>query len=227
MAQVRQEIHDEVCEKGFDPSATPHAYYGSKELDASLLMTRSPLLPPPIRACRPIERSEGADVDGLSCVSHRGDRRRPPPAKVIPRLHVRLIDNLAMSASSRRRRALRTDARAAQRRWAIAEEFDTRAGAWSATFRRLSRMLAWSTRRTTLTARESPRPALRSGLGRVPGPRRLRAISAIRDAGGPAALLLDDAEVDRVATRPLSVRGGCAGFPLLRPMPKALSATSR
>ena len=37
--RVRQEIHDEVCSKGFDKKRNTFTqYYGSKELDASLLM---------------------------------------------------------------------------------------------------------------------------------------------------------------------------------------------
>jgi GH15 family glucan-1,4-alpha-glucosidase len=37
--QLRAEVHDEVCEKGFDPRRNTFTqYYGSEELDASLLM---------------------------------------------------------------------------------------------------------------------------------------------------------------------------------------------
>jgi GH15 family glucan-1,4-alpha-glucosidase len=37
--QVRQEIHDDVCTKGYDADRNTFTqYYGSKELDASLLM---------------------------------------------------------------------------------------------------------------------------------------------------------------------------------------------
>ena len=67
--KVRQQIHDDVIAKGFDAKRNTFIqYYGSKELDASLLMI--PLvhfLPRPTRACvARSRRSRGADASTAS-----------------------------------------------------------------------------------------------------------------------------------------------------------------
>ena len=123
---ARDEVHREVCERGFDAERNTFTqYYGSKALDASTLMiaARRASFPPLTRGSsapsRPSSASCSSTGSSSGTTSEQGVDGLPPGEGVFLPCSFWLADNLCLIGPVRRgRRALRAPDRARQRRGA-------------------------------------------------------------------------------------------------------------
>jgi GH15 family glucan-1,4-alpha-glucosidase len=133
--RVRQEIHDEVLEKGFDKQRNTFTqYYGSSELDASLLMIPLvhflPATDPRMRGTiEAIQRELMVDGFVLRYPTEKTDDGLPPGEGSFLACTFWLVDNLALTGQLdeateifERMLALRNDV------GLLAEEYDSRRG---------------------------------------------------------------------------------------------------
>ena len=154
-AKLRDEVHDQVCEKGFNAAKNSFVqYYGSDQLDASLLMlARVGFLPPTdpriIGTVEAIQRELVVDGFVLRYITQDGDSVDGLPAGEGTFLMTTfwLADNLALIGRDRRgTRGVRTPARAAATTSACSRRSTTRrrSACWG-TSRRPSRTSAFVT----------------------------------------------------------------------------------
>ena len=169
--EVRRRIHAEVCARGFDRELGSFVQsYGSKELDASLLLLPTTGFLPADGSSRPRhDRSDRAPPVRrwirASLRHAHGRRRAPARRRRVPGVQLLAGGRAAAQRPRRTTRVelferllgLRNDV------GLLAEEYDTGASASSATSRKPSRTSRSSTRRTTSGTRRSPRNSDRQG----------------------------------------------------------------